>query len=79
MGHVRLPRRVVVSPSVDWRTGFPYSNQDQYRHYVGEPNSERFPTHFAVDLTAFKTFDLFGRKMDPAPGLQPPTTSTRAT
>ena len=59
-----LPRRVVVSPSVDWRTGFPYSNQDLYRHYVGEPNSARFPTYFAVDLTAFKTFDLFGRKMD---------------
>jgi hypothetical protein len=61
---VGLPRRIVVSPSVDWRTGFPYSNQDQYRHYVGEPNSERFPAYFAVDLTAFKTFDLFGRKMD---------------
>ena len=59
-----LPRRVVVSPSVDWRTGFPYSDQDLYRHYVGEPNSARFPTYFAVDLTAFKTFDLFGRKMD---------------
>ena len=45
---VGLPRRIVVSPSVDWRTGFPYSNQDQYRHYVGEPNSERFPVSFIV-------------------------------
>jgi hypothetical protein len=61
---VSLPHRVVVSPSLDWRTGFPYSKQDEYRHYVGEPNSERFPTYFAVDLTAFKTFDLFARKMD---------------
>ena len=61
---VSLPRSIVVSPSVDWRTGFPYSLQDQYRHYVGEPNSERFPAYFAVDLTTFKTFDLFGRKMD---------------
>lgn len=59
-----LPRRIVVSPTVDWRTGFPYSRQDVYRHYVDTPNSERFPTLFAVDLTAFKTFDLFARKMD---------------
>jgi hypothetical protein len=63
-GTVSLPRRVVVSPAVDWRTGFPYSRLDEYRHYVGTPNSERFPTYFAMDLTAFKTFDLFGRKMD---------------
>ena len=59
-----LPRRVVISPAVDWRSGFPYSVQDIYRHYVGGFNTERLPVHFAVDLTAFKTFDLFSRKMD---------------
>jgi hypothetical protein len=59
-----LPRRVVISPAVDWRTGFPYSAQDIYRHYVGGFNTERLPTHFAVDLTAFKTVDVFTRKMD---------------
>jgi hypothetical protein len=61
---VALPRRVVISPSVEWRSGFPYSIQDGYRHYAGSPNSERLPTYFAADLTAFKTFDLFARKMD---------------
>lgn len=59
-----LPRRVVISPALDWRTGFPYSVQDSYRHYVGGLNTERLPAHFAVDLTAFKTFDVFSRKMD---------------
>jgi hypothetical protein len=59
-----LPRRVVISPAVDWRTGFPYSVQDSYRHYVGGINTERLPAHFAVDLTAFKTFDAFSRKLD---------------
>jgi hypothetical protein len=59
-----LPRRVVVSPSVEWRNGFPYSVQDGYRHYAGLPNSERLPTYFDADVTAFKTFDLFARKMD---------------
>ena len=38
--------------------------QDGYRHYVGGFNTERLPTYFAVDLTAFKTFDVFSRKMD---------------
>ena len=59
-----LPRRVVISPAVDWRTGFPYTVQDLSRHYVGGFNTERLPTYFAVDLTAFKTFDVFMRKMD---------------
>jgi hypothetical protein len=61
---VALPRRVVVSPAVEWRTGFPYSTQDVYRHYLGAPNGERFPAHFTTDLIVFKTFDLFARKMD---------------
>ena len=59
-----LPYRVVISPAVDWRSGFPYSAQDGYRHYVGGFNTERLPTYFAVDLTTFKTFDVFTRKMD---------------
>jgi hypothetical protein len=63
-GTVGLPRRVVVSPSIEWRNGFPFSVQDIYRHYVGTPNGERLPAYFAADITAFKTFDLFARKMD---------------
>ena len=59
-----LPHRVVISPAVDWRTGFPYTLQDSYRHYAGGFNAERLPPHFALDLTAFKTFDVFARKMD---------------
>ena len=59
-----LPHRVVISPAVEWRSGFPYVLQDLYRHYVGGFNTARLPPHFAVDLTAFKTFDLFKRKMD---------------
>jgi Carboxypeptidase regulatory-like domain len=59
-----LPYRVVVSPAVDWRTGFPYSIQDMYRHYVGGFNTQRLPVHFTVDLTTFKTFDVFTKKMD---------------
>jgi hypothetical protein len=59
-----LPARVVISPAVEWRSGFPYSIQDMSRHYVGGFNTERLPVHFAIDLTAFKTVDVFSRKMD---------------
>ena len=59
-----LPLRVVVSPAVEWRTGFPFSAVDVFQHHVGEPNSERFPNYFSTDLTVFKTFDVFARKMD---------------
>jgi hypothetical protein len=60
----QFPHEIVVSPAVEWRTGFPYSLVDIYRHYVGDPNSQRFPAHFALDVTTFKTFDIFDRKWD---------------
>lgn len=60
----QFPREIVVSPAVEWRTGFPYSLFDVYRHYVGTPNSERFPNYFSLDVTTFKTFDILSRKWD---------------
>jgi hypothetical protein len=59
-----LPEQIVVSPAVEWRTGFPYSALNVYQHYAEAPNSQRFPAYFSTDVTAFKTFDLFGQKMD---------------
>jgi hypothetical protein len=59
-----LPMRIVVSPAIDWRTGFPYTLQDEYRHNVGVLNGQRLPTYFALDLTTFKTFDIFSQHMD---------------
>ena len=53
-----------MSPSVEWRTGFPYSSLDAYQHYAGPPNSQRFPNSFSTDVTVFKTFDLFHSKAD---------------
>ena len=60
----QFPQEIVVSPAVEWRTGFPYSIYDLYRHYVGAADSERFPNYFALDVTTFKTFDIFSRKWD---------------
>jgi len=60
----QFPHEIVVSPAVEWRTGFPYSIYDIYRHYAAEPNSQRFPDYFSLDVTAFKTFDILNRKWD---------------
>lgn len=59
-----LPRRVVVSPAIEWRTGFPYSVLDLARFYADAPNNARFPNYFSLDVTVFKTFDIFGRSAD---------------
>ncbi|HWW85238.1 MAG TPA: hypothetical protein VNZ26_16630, partial [Vicinamibacterales bacterium] len=59
-----LPRQIVFSPSVEWRTGFAYSAQDIYRHFTGPLNGLRFPDYFSADVTTFKTFDILARKMD---------------
>jgi hypothetical protein len=59
-----LPMRIVVSPAVDWRTGFPWSALTLGQHYAEAPNTERYPAYFAVDLTTFKTFELLGHEMD---------------
>ena len=60
----QFPREIVVSPAVEWRSGFPYSEYDVYRRYAGAPNSLRFPAYFSLDLTTFKTFDILSRKWD---------------
>ena len=63
-GTVELPRKIVVSPSIEWRTGFPYSVLDLARFYVGPPNGARFPQYFATDVTVFKTFGIIRRTAD---------------
>jgi hypothetical protein len=63
-GTFSLPRNAVVSPAIEWRSGFPYSVRNVFQHIMGDPNRERFPAYFSVDVTAFKTFDVLGRKMD---------------
>jgi hypothetical protein len=52
---INLPASFVVSPVMEWRSGFPYAVVDERREYVGEPNTERYPAFFSTDLVFFKT------------------------
>ncbi len=61
---VSLPRKIVVSPALDWHTGFPFSRVDAQRRYVGTPNSVRLPPSLAIDLTVYKGFDIKQREVN---------------
>jgi hypothetical protein len=63
-GTVNLPRRVVISPVAEWRSGFPYSVLDQRYVYDGTPNSHVFPSFFATDLVVYKTVTVKKRSAD---------------
>jgi len=63
-GTFNLPKRVVVSPVIEWRDGFPYSAVDARYFYFGEPNGRRFPAFMSTDLVVYKTFSAKGRNAD---------------
>lgn len=63
-GTFNLPRRVVVSPVTEWRSGFPYSALDDRYAYAGPPNGCAFPMFFATDLVVYKTFTVRQRSAD---------------
>ncbi len=60
---IELPSGVLLTPVVEWRTGFPYSILAEDQSYLGPANSERFPDFFALDLQATKTFDIKGYRI----------------
>src|SRR5262249_43736162 len=63
-GTFDLPSRSVISPVVEWRSGFPYSALNADYLYAEAPNSRRFPAFFAMDFVLFKTFTVRTRSAD---------------
>jgi len=61
---VDLPRRFVISPVMEWRSGFPYSVVDERYTYLGPPNSRRYPTFFSTDLVIYKTLTVHQKSAD---------------
>ncbi len=57
-GSFKLPKRFIVSPVLDWHSGFPYSIFDDLQNYVGPPNSRRFPTFLSLDTNVSKDFRI---------------------
>ena len=59
-----LPRRVVISPVSEWRSGFPFSKVDHRYFYADTPNSRSYPAFFSVDMVVYKTFTVKKRSAD---------------
>jgi hypothetical protein len=62
-GTANLPYRIVVSPVVEWRSGFPYTVVNQ-RYVAVETNVRSFPAFMATDLVIYKTFTVKKRSAD---------------
>lgn len=63
-GSVNMPKRVVISPAMEWHTGFRYSAVDTQSRYVGTPNAHAFPPFLAVDMVVYKTVTVKQRTAD---------------
>jgi hypothetical protein len=63
-GTFNLPRRVVLSPVVEWRSGFPYSALNERYRYAEAANGRAFPPFLAADFVLYKTFTVRKRSAD---------------
>jgi hypothetical protein len=63
-GTFNLPQRVVLSPAVEWHSGFLYSTLNTRYLYEGAPNSFRFPAFVSADMVVYKTVTLRRRDVD---------------
>ena len=60
-GSISLPRGFAVFPVIDTRTGFPLSNVDADRRFVGPRNAAgRFPTFVSLDAQVAKKLRVIG-------------------
>ena len=60
--HVTLPHGFTIFPVLDTRTGFPLSNVDADRQFVGPRNAVgRYPTFVSIDSQITKRFVIFGK------------------
>jgi hypothetical protein len=57
-GTVHLPRGFGIAPVFEYRSGFPYVAVDAAQHYVGIPNSSRFPKFLSADARVWKDFQV---------------------
>ena len=57
-GVLEAPFKLTVSPVLDVHTGFPYSVVDEYRQYIGRPDSLRLPRFVSLNLQVTRPFTV---------------------
>jgi hypothetical protein len=56
-----LPRlkKYSLAYFAEWHSGMPWSQTNQYQRLVGEPNTQRFPDYFSLNLHAERRIHIF--------------------
>lgn len=59
-GWLPVTHKVDAAYNVDWRSGFPFTLQNDSQEVVGAPDSRRFPSYFSLDVSLERRFTLLG-------------------
>ncbi|HMD85161.1 MAG TPA: TonB-dependent receptor [Terriglobia bacterium] len=59
-GWIPLAHKIDAAYTLDWRTGFPFTLQNDSEEVVGAPYSQRFPTYFSLDVSLERRFTVVG-------------------
>ena len=57
-GEFNVPWKFTLMPVFDVHSGFPYSVQNEYREYVGQRNSSRYPQFSSLDLQVLHSLSV---------------------
>jgi hypothetical protein len=57
-GQIRLPWRIRIGPTIEYRNGFPYSAFNARQDYSGVPNQHRYPNFFSLDACFSKDVNV---------------------
>jgi hypothetical protein len=57
-GTTQLPYRFIIAPTIEYRSGFPYSTLNELQRYVGTPFGSRFPRFLSVDARISKDIQV---------------------
>lgn len=53
-GTFSFPRKIRITPKIEYRSGFPYSSVNVLQTYVGTPNHTRYPNYLSADARISK-------------------------
>jgi hypothetical protein len=57
-----LSEKWALAYMLEWRSGYPFSVENEQGHVVGEINSRRFPAFFELNLHLERRVNLFGHR-----------------
>jgi hypothetical protein len=58
-GWLPVTHKIDAAYTLDWRTGFPFTLQNDSQEVVGAPDSQRFPNFFALNVSLERRITIF--------------------